>query len=207
MIKLTVFLSVCFLFAGVAHTDGSAAVEQPVPDGACDPGTARFHKNGVLSKCKLLEVTEIQGYSCYRWVRFHPDGSLARFQADREIVLAEVTVPEKSDIFLDEKGLPYKIWFSQELEIKGLPVDGGCGKLEATFFENGKLKSCFLYQTAVIDGVPCKASVFHPVMFFPNGRLRRCTLARHHTCDGIEYKKGRKIEFDENGHVRDKDTE
>ena len=190
---------VCSILAGIAFRSGSTAVEQPVPADAYDPDTVRFHKNGVISKCKLLKWMEIQGYPCCRWVRFFPDGRVARFQAQRDIVISGVSVPAKSDIFLDENGVFYKGWFDGELDIDGIPVDGGCGKLETTFYRDGTIKSCFLYKTAEIDGVPCKASVFHPVEFFENGRLKRCTLARSVTRNGRVYKKGELIVIDETG--------
>lgn len=61
------------------------------------------------------------------------------------------------------------------------------------------MKSVRLSQNVVIEGIPCKKKEW--VKFYPNGKLRRCKLSKDFEVEGKVYKKGIRLNFDEEGKV------
>jgi len=72
-------------------------------------------------------------------------------------------------------------------------------KIDTSFHPNGRVKEFFPPKDLVIDGIPCEASVFHPVVLHPDGRLRRCNLAENCSLGGRKFEKGSILELDELG--------
>jgi antitoxin component YwqK of YwqJK toxin-antitoxin module len=86
---------------------------------------------------------------------------------------------------------------------------GGSGGYKGThtgFYESGKLRSFFPPEDVVVDGVTCEASLFVNVNLYENGKIKSCKLAEDYHSDGKVYKRGKTIQFDKNGNIKDNPT-
>lgn len=75
------------------------------------------------------------------------------------------------------------------------------------FHPNGQLKTVWLAQDEIIQGIPCAKYRFMSVLFGggdnilfdENGRLRYCTLSDNITIEGQNLRKGDEVRFDNDG--------
>lgn len=158
----------------------------------------RHHEDGTVSRGKLSKVQPINGTLCQRWVHFHPNGQVKQMQLAKAAVLQGVPVPPDSTVFLTSDGKLRTVWFAKDTSIQGITVRGG-GKISTGFHPNGKTASFFLRQPAILDGVPCRASLFKPVLLHPNGRLKSASLNRATLIQGKAWKKGDVVKFNTSG--------
>jgi len=158
----------------------------------------RRHDDGTLARGKLKKPQTIDGFQCRRWVHFHANGKVKQLLLAKPAVVQGVSVPADATVFLTGAGKLKTIWFAKDTTVQGDTVRGG-GKISKGFHENGALASGFLRKPAVIDDVPCKASVFKPVFFHPNGKLKEATLDRDATIQGAPREKGDTVRFDASG--------
>ena len=78
--------------------------------------------------------------------------------------------------------------------IQGIPCK--VGKFQVTsYYENGKLERCLLYEDIKVQNIPCKQSV----ILHPNGKLQSCRLYEDFNFKDISCGEQEFIEFDENG--------
>jgi hypothetical protein len=157
---------------------------------------AEYDTSGVLIKCKLKKVYQIENIPCRDWLRFYSDGSLKQCELAEKTELQGIAFPKYSILFFRENGSINNAWMGSDLEIDGIPCKGGWGKVDTKFYSSGKLKSCFLSENREIQEIPCKASLFHPVIFYENGKLKQATLCRDAEIHGILYEKGSTIAFE-----------
>ena len=177
------------------------AGDLPLPETAFKKGSALYHEDGMLKRCKLKTELSVQGYPCQRWVWFYADGGIKQFELSEPKTIQDIVVPSKSTVFLRADRSLEKCWFSKDMMIQGIPCNGGSGKVTTEFHKNGKISCCFLSESTEIQGVPCKDSIFKPVYFHPSGKLKTCTLSRRHTIEEKEYRKGTTLHFDKTGRV------
>jgi hypothetical protein len=162
----------------------------------------------VTTRRDLKSVTEIQGYSCaagYAW--FFTDGTLASCFVSRASAFGGIEVPAKSWIQLTRDGRPRFVFLAQDAAVNGFRCRGGGHDFSTALYPTGELRTCWLAEDSVVDGVPCMragfiADVFGggvEVDFHSNGRLRRCKVSREFRYGGRVFAKGDHIVLDENG--------
>ena len=159
---------------------------------------------------QLSAPTEIQGYPCaagYAW--FFADGKLSSCFASRQTAFGEVTIPEKSMIYLSHDGNPRFVFLDHDAPINGYLCRGGGHDYSTALYPGGKLETCWLAADSVVDGVPCMRAGFTADVFgggvatdfHENGELKTCKLSRDFTIDGHPFRKGDHIHLDASGHV------
>ncbi len=150
---------------------------------------------------------DIQGFPCAQgWIHFRPDWQLLSFQFSEDFMYKGTHIPAHTWFhFPYQPGQTgYVLSFPNDYEVQG-HLCGGSGGYKGThtgFYDSGRLRSFFAPEDVVIDGVPCAASLLVNVNLYENGKIKSCKLAGDYPVDGKLYKKGRTIEFDEEGRVR-----
>lgn len=158
------------------------------------------HANGQMQRAYLIEPTDVESLPCQRWCWWYDDGRIDNVELSRDLVLQGCDFPAGSRIFFDREGRLAHAWLSRDSLIDGHLCRGGM-KIDTAFHPNGRVKAFFPRRTTEIDGVPCTASVFHPIYLHPDGTLRQCKLAEDMTRGGETIEKGSVVVFDEAGRV------
>ena len=167
--------------------------------------SAPYDKN---TRIELKTVTSMQGYSCaagYAWM--FPDGKLASCTLSRESKFGEITVPEKSMIYLSGDGDPRFVFLAHTATIHGYACRGGGQDFSTALYPSGALKTCWLATDTLVDGIPCmQAGFFADVFgggvetqFYDNGKLKTCKLPREVELAGHTFKKGDHVRLDPTG--------
>lgn len=157
-------------------------------------GSFLYHANGQRQRAYLLEETELAGLPCQRWIWWHEDGSLDNFELARDEVVQGHAFPAATRLFLDRSGRLAHAWLSKDTLVDGR-LCRGRWKIDTAFHPNGRVKAFFPPEDLELDGVPCEASVFHPIYLHPDGRLRQCTLAADATIDGRVHQRGETVQL------------
>lgn len=164
--------------------------------------SAEYYSNGQLKKCKLKSTQLVQNLPCRRWLKFHENGQIRQFELAEDKVIQNIKFPAKTIMWLRPDGTIDRCWLSKSMTIQDYPCKGGSwSKIDTGFHPNGKLRLIFLDDDTIIQNIPCRASIFHPVYFYDSGRLHKCTLSQDTEINTVQYEKGDKLEFDENGNV------
>jgi hypothetical protein len=156
------------------------------------------HENGQMKRAFLLEERELEGMPCRRWIWWYEDGRLDNLELARDLAVQGHAFPAGTRVFFDRAGRLAHAWLSEDTVVDGHRCRGGM-KIDTAFHPNGRVRAFFPPGTLVIDGIPCTASVFHPVYLHPDGHLRRCKLAGAVTLAGRTFAKGETLELDEAG--------
>jgi hypothetical protein len=162
------------------------------------------HEN--LTSQRLDSPREIQGYPCaatYAW--FFANGKLKSCQVSREIPFGEITVPAKSWINLNDDGSPAFVFLGHDAKINGYLCKGGGGTEgpSTALYPSGKLKTCWLAEDTLVNGVPCMHASFlgdvfggtSELDFFESGAIKGCKLSRDFTVDGRSFHRGDRPAF------------
>jgi hypothetical protein len=168
------------------------------------------HSRENTTRKQLGAPADIQGYPCaagYAW--FFADGKLSSCFVSRETLFGEVTVPEKSMIYLAHDGSPRFVFLAHDATVVGYVCRGGGHDYSTALYPNGRLKTCWLAADSVVDGVPCMRAGFTADVlgggvetdFYENGKLKTCKLSRDVTIDGHAFSEGDHIHLDDSGHL------
>lgn len=154
----------------------------------------------------LAEDTIIQNYPCKKsFVVFYDDWSLDEFQVSKSFEFNDFVIPAKTWVSLDKDGNITICMFPRDIRVQGHLCRGsimGRESIHTVFHKNKKLKCFFARKDVNIDSIPCKGSVFCPILLHDNGKLQSCTLAKTITVNGKTYQKGSKISLDKKGNVQ-----
>ncbi len=154
----------------------------------------------------LEQATEIGGRPCQRgWVHLHASGAVAAFTNAEPLALGALTIPRGTWVRQDELGTVTVCAFPEAMEVQGHACRGTGGPkgVQTAFYPGGALKSFFPVRDAVVDGVPCRASVFNGwIELHANGRLKSGLLSAELERDGRRLPAGTRVEFDPEGRVR-----
>jgi len=157
---------------------------------------------------QLKSSEEFQGYSCapgFAW--FFNDGRLANCTVSRETAFGEITIPAGSEIFLAPDGRPRSVFLAHDARVNGYLCRGGKRAWSTALYPSGKLKTCWLAEDTVVDGVPCMRAGFVADVFGggaatdfqEDGRLRACKLARDFKLGDRVFRRGDHIRLDAAG--------
>lgn len=155
----------------------------------------------------MTENHNIQGYPCEKgWIHFRSNWELLSFQLSEKYTYNGIELPAKTWIHkpYHEGTKNYVISLPYDMEIQGHLCDGSGGYkgTHTGFYESGKLRSYFAPKDVVIDGVPCKSTLFENINLYENGKLQQCKLSKDYERNSKKYKKGSILSFDENGNVK-----
>lgn len=201
---VSAILLFCLLMSAVACAPWKVGAEKDVVRNGIEFKKFRESKDG--SKVGLLaQNTEIDSWPCRQgFIVFHPDWRLDELKLFRDYERNGISMPEGTWVFPDKEGNPGICMFPHDVEIQGYPCRGSwMGKegVMTSFHDNGKLKHFFSRDQVMVDGVPCKGSLFSGISLHENGRLRQCRLAEDMKIQGSLYLRGAILRFDQTGIV------
>jgi hypothetical protein len=153
------------------------------------------------------EVVEIQGIPCTGSVEYYQDGKLKSCTLGREDTLSGQPLPPGTVVNLTPEGSLDWCFLEQNTMIQGHLCLGSGHEFMTGFHPNGQLKTAWLAQDEIIQGIPCARYRFMSVLFGggertlfdENGRLRYCTLSQDITLEGEKLKVGEEVRFDKDG--------
>jgi len=148
------------------------------------------------------EVVEIQGISCVGSVEYYQNGKLTSCTLGREDTLSGQPLPAGTVVHLTPEGNFDWCFLQQNTEIQGHLCRGEGHGFMTGFHPNGQLKTAWLAQDEIIQGIPCaKFQFLSAVMgwiegsgkdgstrFYEDGLLRYCALSENFTIDGTKMK-------------------
>jgi hypothetical protein len=153
------------------------------------------------------EVLEIQGISCTGSVEYYQGGRLKSCTLGREDTISGQPLPPGTVVNLTPEGYLDWCFLQENTVIQGHLCRGSGHDFMTGFHPNGKLKTAWLAQDEVIQGIPCAKYSFmsgvfgggERTLFDESGRLRYCRLSEATTIEGQELKKGDEVRFDKDG--------
>lgn len=156
------------------------------------------HENGRMKRAYLPEPTDVEGFPCQRWCWWYDDGRIDNIELSRDLAVQGHALPVGTRVFFDREGRLAHAWLSKDTVIDGHLCRGSM-KIDTAFHSNGGVKAFFPRESTQIDGVPCTASLFHPIYLHPDGKLRQCKLAGDVVLAGRVYEKGTTLSLDATG--------
>lgn len=153
------------------------------------------------------EVVEIQGISCTGSVEYYQGGRLKSCTLGREDTIAGQPLAPGTVVNLTPEGYLDWCFLQENTVIQGHLCRGSGHDFMTGFHSNGKLKTAWLAQDEVIQGIPCAKYSFmsgvfgggERTLFDESGRLRYCRLSEAATIEGQKLKRGEEVRFDKDG--------
>jgi len=151
----------------------------------------------------ISENQKVNQYFCKAgWIHFYSDWELKACTLAKKINFNGNEIPADSWISFRKNG-EISVAFPENTLVQSYLCrgTGGCKGAQVSFYKTGKLKYFFAEEPVVIDGISCKASIFHLIGLHENGKLKKCTLEKDSLINSIIYKRGQVIELDSEGIV------
>jgi len=158
------------------------------------------------------KVVEIQDISCVGSVEYYQNGKLTSCTLGREDTLSGQPLPAGTVVHLTSDGYLDWCFLKQNTEIQGHLCRGEKDGFMTGFHPNGQLKTAWLAQDEIIQGIPCAKFQFLSALlnwvagykdgstvFYENGLLRYCELSENFTIEGQRFKRGDAVRFDRDG--------
>lgn len=141
--------------------------------------------------------------------RYREAGTLYRVDLAEADTLLNWMIPAKSMVHFREDGVtPKYVFLSSKTRLDSLLVHGSGHNWMTTFHPNGRLKTVWLAEDIVIDGIPIRKATFWRAVrsraatrFHDNGQLKLAWLSRDIEIQGHAFKKGDWVAFDKEGNV------
>ena len=152
----------------------------------------------------LKEDMVIDGWPCKRnEVSFFGNWQLHSLILSRDYERNGIFMPEGTGVGLDLWGNLERCGFTYDVEVQGHLCRGDRmhGFVTEFYQTSGKLKAFSSMDPVVIDGVPCKDSLFQKIYLHENGRLWKCKLNEPVRIDGKEFPRNAILEFGPTGDV------
>jgi hypothetical protein len=160
---------------------------------------------------RLRAPTVLDGTRCARVGGFL-DGRRATLYANGRLescaIAGEIDwfghrLPAGTWIFQHPDGAPRHVYLSRDSSLQGHRCRGsGWGGWQTTFHANGALRTCWLAEREVVDGVPCQRATFRgeirgntSTVLREDGSLRSCRAAADVTRAGRVFRKGERVEL------------
>ena len=164
---------------------------------------AGVRRQGGVAIARLQRPESIDGFPCAAdWVHFHESGRLRAFYLGGTAAIQGHVIPEGTWVLLNPDLTLRSCSFPKTTDIRGYVCRGGFGGSEGVmpaFHPGGSLSAFFPPEDVVIQGIPCRATLYGPVYLHENGNLREFTLARDTGLGGRELSAGQGVVLGEGG--------
>jgi hypothetical protein len=158
------------------------------------------------------EVTEVQGVPCTGGIEYYEDGNLMHCSLARADTLSGQPLAAGTGVHFTEEGVFEWCFLRENTVIQGYMCRGQGHGFMTRFHPNGQLRTAWLAEDQVIQGIPCAKFRFLSALigwvegdkdghtgFHENGQLRYCELSENFTIEGRRFRRGDAIRFDEDG--------
>ena len=177
-------------------------------------GTAVF--TGITSMKQLeilvfISVVWAQDVSCSTEIEYYQNDNIEFCTLSREDTLSGQPFPSGTGVHFTAEGIFDWCFLQQDTKIQGHLCRGGGHDFMTIFHSNGQLRTAWLAENEVIQGIPCSkfrfiSAVFVGIhgktgqtSFYENGQLRYCELSENMIIEGKLYRKKDAVRFNPNG--------
>ncbi len=174
-------------------------------------GSGEDHSTGQRVVVPEGETTEVQGVPCTGRIEYYKSGKLMHCSLAREDTLSGQPFAAGTGVHFTEEGQFEWCFLRENTEIQGYLCRGQAHGFQTRFHPNGQLRTAWLAEDQVIQGIPCAkfrflSAVFNPIhgkhgntSFHENGQLRYCELSENFTIEGQRFRRGDAVRFDRDG--------
>ena len=154
-----------------------------------------------------------QGIACSNEVEYYQNGYIEFCILAREDTLSGQILPEGTGVHFSENGVFDWCFLQQDTNIQGHLCRGSGHNFMTSFYPNGQLKTGWLANDEIIQGIPCSKFRFMSAIFVSfhcksgqtsfheNGALQYCELSEDIIIEGKSYKKTDSVRFDPKGNL------
>ncbi len=193
-------------FQSQAGEPGSGGRAIAKPEAMVHLPLTGLRQSGSVLIGRLESPMVIDGYPCdASWVHFTEAGKLQAFFLSDTCMIQGNHIPKGTWIRLNPDQTLQACAFPEDTTIQGYLCDGGIGGAEGVmtgFHPSGRLAAFFPVSDVVIQGIPCKASVFRPVYLYENGNLKEFTLAQDAVVGGQALSAWQTVVLGERGEIQ-----
>lgn len=179
---------------------------------ASSPAAAQLSPLPQIDRSTLKAAQVIEDVPCGAgplW-RFSDDGRLHRCSLDRDATVRGVALPKGTSVTFNANGTHRVVFLPRTFTIDGHACRGSADNFMTELFPDGRLRTCWMPDDAVIQSIPCAAfSMWSDVVrrnpsgvrFHQNGMLASCRLSKDVMLNGSKLKKSDRIQLDGTGHL------
>jgi|TARA_B100001079_G_scaffold242823_1_gene229139 hypothetical protein len=154
-----------------------------------------------------------QDIACSNEVEYYQNGYIEFCILAREDTLSGQILPEGTGVHFSENGVFDWCFLQQDTNIQGHLCRGSGHNFMTSFYPNGQLKTGWLANDEIIQGIPCSKFRFMSAIFVSfhgksgqtslheNGALQYCELSEDIIIEGKSYKKTDSVRFDPKGNL------
>lgn len=160
------------------------------------------------------EITEVQGVPCTGGIEYYANGNLMHCSLARDDTLSGQPLAAGTGVHFTEEGDFEWCFLRETTEIQGYLCKGEGHGFMTRFYPNGQLKTAWLAEDQIIQGIPCAKFRFLSALigwvedkgekngstgFHENGLLRKCELSENFTIEGQSFRRGDAVRFGQDG--------
>jgi len=157
------------------------------------------------------EVVEVDGVPCTGGVEYYENGNLMHCSLARDDTLSGQPLAAGTGVHFTEEGVFEWCFFRENTLVQGYLVRGQGHGFMTRFHPNGKVRTTYLAEDQVIQGIPCAkfrflSAVFNGfhnkhgnTSFHENGQLSYCELSENFTIEGQRFRRADAVRFDRTG--------
>jgi hypothetical protein len=147
-------------------------------------------------------------------IEYYDNGNIEFYILEHEEIVNGQLLPSGTGIHLTDTGVLDWCFLEDDTKIQGHLCRGNGHGFMTSFHPNGKLKTVWLAEDEIIQGIPCSkfrflSAVFAGIhgktgqtSFYENGQLKYCELSRDFIVNNKTYKKGNALKFSANGELQ-----
>jgi|TARA_B100000959_G_C14764821_1_gene534929 antitoxin component YwqK of YwqJK toxin-antitoxin module len=154
----------------------------------------------------FISIVWTQDVSCSK-VEYYQNGNIEFCSLSYKDTLSGQLLPTGTGVHFTDKGVFDWCFLQKNTMVQGHLCRGKTHNFMTSFYPNGQLKTAWLAENEVIQGIPCSkfrflSAVFVGIhgktgqtSFYENGQLKYCELSKNTIIKGKSYKKGESIEL------------
>ena len=165
----------------------------------------------LLNILVFMSVVWAQDVSCSNKIEYYQNGNIEFCTLSREDTLSGQPLPGGTKVHFTEDGVFNWCFLEQDTRIQRHLCRGGGHSFMTAFHPSGQLKTAWLAEDEVIQGIPCSKFRFLSALFvdihgktgqtsfYENGQLRYCELSEKKIIEGKPYRKRDAVRFNSDG--------
>jgi hypothetical protein len=170
---------------------------------SASPSAMVMNHNKIRKRVFHLDTPHlISKYSCQGWIKLDNYGKLISCDTAEPVQLEKSVIPKNSRLIFYPNQSIHLVLLSKNTRLQGLLCAGyGVEGPAQELYPDGKLRTIYLAQDAVIQQYPCKSGSFSTVVFHPDGRLAACELASAVKVGNLRYPARSRLKFNAQGKI------
>lgn len=157
--------------------------------------TSEKYDNGQAKEAYYKDELIINNFPSLGKVTYYETGIAKSIHLSKDFALSFGTIPRGAKVLFSGYGQLDSIVSNKVINLYKADFVATVKKKMLFYNDSETLKSAYLYQDTVIQGVPCKASLSIPVVFYPDGKIKSCKLYKDYYYSSKLYKANSEIQL------------